>query len=275
MELRKSFQWKSSGLLYNRNILSTGKQNRVGGIVGNNANTVKNCYATGKLETVNIEGRGGYVGGIVGVNNANCSVENCLGLNVSGIIGTSTGRVIGYTYSSTAITNNYAHPEIPGSWDTSNANKNGSDWENKQTYPFSPSDAWDFSDNTKLPKLKKINDDGSHADMVANQPEIPLLNLQYFTITFDTPDNNGTLTVTPVNGNTIATGDKVLGGTALTITAQPNDNTYQLDQLLVNGTTFTSGENWTVSGDINISATFSKNYAVTITPPDKWNHYCC
>ena len=238
------------------NISSTGKQNQVGGIVGNNLSSVQNCYATGKLETINIEGKNGFAGGIVGVNSNKGSVENCLGLNVSGIIGTTTGRIIGY--NSGTSTNNYAHTEIlPGNWDTNNTNKNGSNWEDMQTYPFAASSAWDFTDNTQLPKLKQLNNDGTYSDMVANQPNIPLLNLQSFTITFDTPVN-GSLTVTPLNGTPIATKDKVLGNTQLTITAEPINNTYQLDKLLVNDIPFTSGNSFTVSEDITISATFSK-----------------
>ncbi|WP_455638451.1 GLUG motif-containing protein [Parabacteroides sp.] len=250
------------------NITSTGTTNNIGGIAGVNKNVVLNCYATGRLEAIITaskaetgENTTSYVGGIVGENSA--SVKNCLSLNIAGIINENgkTGRIIGNQDdqdASVTASGNVAHPEIPGSW-ANGESMDGKDWENKQTYPFSPSDAWDFSDNTKLPKLKKINDDGNYADdMVANQPEIPLLSLQSFTITFDTPDN-GTLTVTAQDGSSITTGNKVLGNTQLTIKAEPSDNTYKLDELLVNNVSFTSGDKLTVSEDITIFATFSKS----------------
>ena len=125
-----------------------------------------------------------------------------------------------------------------------------------QTYPFAASSAWDFTDNTQLPKLKQLNNDGTYSDMVANQPELPLLNLQSFTITFDTPDN-GTLTVTNPDGSSITTGSNVLGGTKLTITATASEG-YQVDGLLVNGSPFKSGNVLTVSSNTTIEVTITK-----------------
>ncbi|MCD8135093.1 MAG: hypothetical protein LUH01_03695 [Parabacteroides gordonii] len=248
------------------NISSTGVGNRVGGIVGQNESKVQNCYTTSQLEAIRTEQNKGYVGGIVGINTATGSIQNCLGLNISGITNytTATGRIIGYYYAGGTVTNNYAHTEIPGNWDINKTELNGSDWDNVQTYPFAASDAWDFTDNTQLPKLKKINDDGnSYSDMVANQPSIPLLNLQYFTITFDTPDN-GTLTVDKEDDTSISSEDKVLGGTKLTITAEASEG-YQVDELLVNSSPFTSGDVLTVSSDITIAVTITKKPEPTPT----------
>lgn len=237
------------------NVSSTGKQNIVGGIVGSNQNLVNNCYATGKMEAFRTEGNGGYVGGIVGYNYENSKVENCLALNTSGLTNytTATGRVIGYNKGTSE--NNTAHTEIPGAKDYINAD-HGTDWD-KQTYPFSPDDAWDITDHY-LPKLKSINDDGSYSTTITDQPNLPLVNLNYYTITFDTP-KHGTLTVTNQNNIPISTGDNVLDGTQITITANANEeDKYELEELLVNSQPFTSGGTFTVTGNITISATFKE-----------------
>ena len=251
-------------------ITSSGETSNVGGIAGVNEKEVLNCFATGKVEAIAINaqtksGSEGYVGGIIGMNQN--SVKNCLALNLAGIANytTTTGRIIGNNDGSTTTTGNMAHPEIPGEWDAQ-TETNGSDW-NYLTIPFNPADAWDLTDNTQLPKLKKINDDGNYSEMVANQPNIPLHTLQSFTITFDTPDN-GTLTVNQENNTPISSGDKVLGGTKLTITAEASEG-YQVNKLLVNSTPFTSGDVLTVSSDITISVTITKKPEPTPDPdPD-------
>lgn len=238
---------------------------QIGGIAGNNKSSVLNCYATGKIEATNSSTQS-YVGGIAGTNYA--SIEKCVALNTAGISNSTAniGRINGYIKTGTATTsNNYAHSEIPGEWDTSNTNLNGSDWD-ETNYPFASSDAWSFTDN-QLPKLKKINADGiSYSDMVANQPDIPLINLQYFTITINSLVN-GTLTVSTADGTSYSSGKKVQGGTELTITATPED-TYQLDGITVNDQPFTSSTTLIVSEDITISATFIKLHTVTIDNPD-------
>lgn len=242
------------------NITSFGETSNVGGIAGRNENEVLNCYATGKVEAINNaptkSSLKGYVGGIVGMNEY--SVENCLALNLSGIASytTTTGRIIGNNNGDDiTTTGNIAHPKIPGEWEDK-TETNGSDWD-YLTIPFDPAGAWDFTDKTQLPKLKKINDDGkSYSDMVANQPNIPLLNLQYFIITIKTPDN-GTLTVNQEDGTPISSGEKVPGGTRLTITAKALEG-FQLDEITINDNTFTSGEVYTVSSDITIAATFTE-----------------
>lgn len=248
-------------------ITSSGETSNVGGIAGVNEKEVLNCFATGKVEAIAINaqtksGSEGYVGGIVGMNQN--SVKNCLALNLAGIANytTTTGRIIGNNDGSTTTTGNMAHPEIPGEWDAQ-TKTNGADWD-YLTIPFNPADAWDLTDNTQLPKLKKINDDGNYSEMVANQPNIPLHTLQSFTITFDTPDN-GTLTVNQENNTPISSGDKVLGGTKLTITAEASEG-YQVNKLLVNSTPFTSGDVLTVSSDITIAVTITKKPEPTPDP---------
>lgn len=240
-------------------ITSSGETSNVGGIAGVNEKEVLNCFATGKVEAIAINaqtksGSEGYVGGIVGMNQN--SVKNCLALNLAGIANytTTTGRIIGNNDGSTTTTGNMAHPEIPGEWDAQ-TETNGSDW-NYLTIPFNPADAWDLTDNTQLPKLKKINDDGNYGEVVVNQPDIPLHTLQSFTITFNKPDN-GTLTVNQENNTPISSGDKVLGGTKLTITAEAPEG-YQVDKLLVNNLPFISGDVLTVSSDIIIAVTITK-----------------
>lgn len=240
-------------------ITSFGETSNVGGIAGVNEKEVLNCFATGKVEAIAINaqtksGSEGYVGGIVGMNQN--SVKNCLALNLAGIANytTTTGRIIGNNDGSTTTTGNMAHPEIPGEWDAQ-TETNGSDW-NYLTIPFNPADAWDLTDNTQLPKLKKINDDGNYGEVVVNQPDIPLHTLQSFTITFNKPDN-GTLTVNQENNTPISSGDKVLGGTKLTITAEAPEG-YQVDKLLVNNLPFISGDVLTVSSDIIIAVTITK-----------------
>lgn len=252
------------------NITSFGETSNVGGIAGRNENEVLNCYATGKVEAINNaptkSSLKGYVGGIVGMNEY--SVENCLALNLSGIASytTTTGRIIGNNNGDDiTTTGNIAHPKIPGEWEDK-TETNGSDWD-YLTIPFDPADAWDLTDNTQLPKLKKINDDGNYSEMVANQPNIPLHTLQSFTITFDTPEN-GTLTVNQENNTPISSGDKVLGGTKLTITAEASEG-YQVNELLVNSTPFTSGDVLTVSSNIDIAVTITKKPEPTPDPdPD-------
>lgn len=241
-------------------ITSSGETSNVGGIAGFNQYIVLNCYATGKVEATNINtptksSPEGYVGGIVGMNEY--SVENCLALNLAGIASytTTTGRIIGNNDGEDIATEgNMAHPEIPGEWNDQ-TETNGADWD-YENYPFVASDAWDFTDNTQLPKLKKINDDGNYGEVVVNQPDIPLHTLQSFTITFNKPDN-GTLTVNQENNTPISSGDKVLGGTKLTITAEAPEG-YQVDKLLVNNLPFISGDVLTVSSDIIIAVTITK-----------------
>jgi len=259
-------------------ITSTGEINCAGGIAGYNQYEILNCYATGKVTANCIqitkanEDPRGYVGGIAGINkgsraNSKGSVVNSLALNTGGITyndGTTPGRIVGFQDESVAtVTNNFAHKEIPTVNDA--AVENGTDWDGS-TYPFASSDAWDFSNPAQLPSLKKIDESGyCTQEKIEGQPIIPIASLQDYTITFDAPEN-GLLTVTDQSSNPIQSGDKVQGGTVLTITATPED-TYQLDGIMVNGSF--SGTTLTVLEDIIISATFSKKqYTVKFSNPE-------
>lgn len=252
-------------------ITASGETSNVGGIAGLNQYNVLNCYATGKVEATNINtptksNLEGYVGGIVGMNES--SVENCLALNLAGIASytTTTGRIIGNNNGATTTTGNIAHPEIQGEW-KNQAEINGSDWD-YQTIPFNPSDAWDIQAN-QLPKLKYLMDNASYDNaIITNQPTLPITNWMYYIITFNDP-KHGRLTVIDQNSKVLNTNDNVVGGTQLTITAIPEDDTYELKELLVNGTSFSSGSTLTVSESITITATFNKIQKPDPTPePD-------
>ena len=74
---------------------SVGGTGRVGGIAGNNSGTVEDCYATG-----NVSGKGTskYIGGVVGQNNS--SVTQCYATGavsgsecVGGVVGKNEGTV--------------------------------------------------------------------------------------------------------------------------------------------------------------------------------------
>ena len=68
----------------------------VGGIAGQNNGTVENCYNTGQ-----VNGRGNYVGGVVGWNDSGANVENCYNTgSVTGVTGAAgssdyVGGVVG------------------------------------------------------------------------------------------------------------------------------------------------------------------------------------
>ncbi len=93
-----------------------------------------------------------------------------------------------------------------------------------------------------------------------------------YTISFATPEG-GNIIVTDGENNTYASGDKVAEGTELTIKAEPTTG-YSFGSLTVDGTEVTGNTyNVTVTADVTISATFTKNkpeatmYTVAITTP--------
>ena len=113
-------------------------------------------------------------------------------------------------------------------------------------------------DNYKLDKLM-LNDalfTSGTTLIVSEDITISATFIKLHTVTIDNPEH-GTITVVDQASKTINTNDQVPEGSVLTITATPKD-TYQLDELTVNSTSFSSGTTWTVSEDITISATFSK-----------------
>ncbi len=155
-----------------------------GGIAGCNQANISNCYATGEISLAL------YAGGIAGdsdfsndgtisycyatgkVNNnqnaagiayKQASVTHCIALNTKGI--TSSGTI--YRVSSIAGTDNYASPLIDGTWADKGADKpNGADLTDENFINVTGANGaftgwtdtnWDFTDNTKLPKLKGFN----------------------------------------------------------------------------------------------------------------------
>lgn len=130
---KNSFHGEIQDCYTTGNISASGKENYIGGIAGYNPGKVTNCYATGKVEAIKTDGDEGHVGGITGNNLG--STSNCLALNTFGVINytASTGRIIGTNSGTT--TNNYAHSDIPGQWNTSNTSLNGEDWDG-ENYPF-------------------------------------------------------------------------------------------------------------------------------------------
>jgi hypothetical protein len=135
----------------------------IGGVVGNNyGGTVQNCYATGSVTGMN------SVGGIVG-KTINTNVTYCVALN-SNLSGNVLGRVVAET--SSALPNNYGRndmkqggssvgwtagfissPGIENGADISSANWNNAGWWT-DTATFA-SAVWDITAN-KLPTLKDM-----------------------------------------------------------------------------------------------------------------------
>jgi hypothetical protein len=147
----------------------------VGGIVGYNPGFVEFCYAVGIVIGNNI-GNDYGVGGIVG-DGGQGTVQNCIALNQSVIVGNATqniGRVIG---RGSERVNNRAWADmdirhsvtIPGSgtpvntgnaldhWDglgiTAAQAKTRAAWETGAGFDFSPSGSWVWEDG-KMPRLK-------------------------------------------------------------------------------------------------------------------------
>ena len=89
--------------------------NRVGGVVGYNSRIVKNCYNTGAVNS-----SGNWVGGVVGVNSG--SVTNCYN-TVNGTVTVTgndyVGGVVGYNSSNGTVENCYNTVKVTGSSDYS------------------------------------------------------------------------------------------------------------------------------------------------------------
>jgi len=162
----------STATVVNKN---DGYGSSVGGVVGSNSNTgiVQNCYATGTIEGDD------YVGGVVGGNSG--TVRNCVALNqkIEAMTGTP-GRVVGHSETITAIMNkNYGNSEMTlvDQDGTGPATSNNSDdthgmdvsradyntpnwWQNPGNW--SSGGAWDFTSIwewdsvAKLPELRNV-----------------------------------------------------------------------------------------------------------------------
>lgn len=127
-----------------------------GGIAGGNqGGTIRRCYATGAISS---PGSAGIAGTGITTN----SIQNCIALNESiTVTGFIRARI---AFGSGTFSDNYASPLIPGEWTDKGANKNDGKDLTEATFigkgagegAFAgwDADAWDFGDNTRLPKLK-------------------------------------------------------------------------------------------------------------------------
>ena len=252
-----------------------------GGIVGvglkyssYQGTSIQNCYATGKISS-------NYAaGGIAGLNRSDAgSITHCIALNIEGI-GEITkdklslkaspevylGRIT--VEKQGTLTSNFASPLIPGDWTDEASGKDGDDLTstnftqgNGNAFDgWDDTDVWSFDpDGINLPILKVFGENSAGKPV---QPNIPKSDFLTFTVKYDTP-LNGTITVSSSTENSIQSGAPVAGGTELIISATPNDG-YELTSLNVNDNPFKSGDTYTVTGDVKISASFD----VKPTPPD-------
>lgn len=255
-------------------------QSFAGGIIGvgdkynGQGTSIQNCYATGKISS------NFAAGGIAGLNQGdNGSITHCVALNIEGI-GEITkdklslkaspevylGRIT--VEKQGTLTSNFASPLIPGDWTDDASEKDG---DNLTSTNFTQgngnafdgwddTDVWSFDpDGINLPILKVFGENSAGKPV---QPNIPKSDFLTFTVKYDTPQN-GTITVSSSTENSIQSGAPVAGGTELIISATPNDG-YELTSLNVNDNPFKSGDTYTVTGDVKISASFD----VKPTPPD-------
>lgn len=252
-----------------------------GGIVGvglkyssYQGTSIQNCYATGKISS-------NYAaGGIAGLNRSDAgSITHCVALNIEGISEiakdklslkaspeVSLGRITADKQGT--LTSNFASPLIPGDWTDEASVKDGDDLTstnftqgNGNAFDgWDDTDVWSFDpDGINLPILKVFGENSAGKPV---QPNIPKSDFLTFTVKYDTP-LNGTITVSSSTENSIQSGAPVAGGTKLIISATPNDG-YELTSLNVNDNPFKSGDTYTVTGDVKISASFD----VKPTPPD-------
>lgn len=252
-----------------------------GGIVGvglkyssYQGTSIQNCYATGKISS-------NYAaGGIAGLNRSDAgSITHCVALNIEGISEiakdklslkaspeVSLGRITAEKQGT--LTSNFASPLIPGDWTDEASSKDGDDLTstnftqgNGNAFDgWDDTDVWSFDpDGINLPILKVFGENSAGKPI---QPNIPKSDFLTFTVKYDTPQN-GTITVSSSTENFIQSGAPVAGGTELIISATPNDG-YELTSLNVNDNPFKSGDTYTVTGDVKISASFD----VKPTPPD-------
>ena len=104
----------------------------------------------------------------------------------------------------------------------------------------------------------------NESEIVYSEPfEITYIEPQTYTVTYADPEN-GTLLVT-ADGVTIPSGAEVLTGTAITITAIPDEG-YNIGTITVNGEPHISGETYIITETTTIVATFDiKMFEVTYT----------
>lgn len=234
----------------------------IGGIGGSNTGIIKNSYATGKIAGAET---GNQVGGISGTNISG-TIENCLALNKEGILGTTgQGRITGENTGT--LTGNQAYPLIPGTWTNEGADQtDGALWEG-DSYPFPATRAitvWDMTtDPTLLPRLQAFIDKGTQ------QPadNLPKIAYQTFKVTLTQPTANGTITAT-YTGGSLVDGENIHipSNTVLTLTASPAAG-YQLKTFTADDAPI--GNTHTVIANVTLSATFEPIPAPPVTPdPD-------
>lgn len=248
--------------------LCTGN-NYAGGIVGKNSGTVQQCYATGAIT-------GESAGGIAGTFGGSIILKNSIALNTN-ITGNSTIRRVG----AGSLSGNYASPLIPGTWADKGANnKDGADLTEAN---FTNSTAgqgafinwttasWDFSDNTRLPKLKTTGlatdrvisgqgDDSGNMPARADFLELPIeisTAVSYEAATHKDKDivikNGGIFTIATDNASlkklTIEEGGQVITQKAFTVKELAHP--------------ITLGNKWTAYGspvNMNVVATTSQQF---------------
>ena len=135
---------------------------------GDSEGFIENCYSTSI-----INGKGYYVGGIMGYNEYQDNIKNCYALNTS-ISGKGTGRIV----SNTAGKNNYANKDMTLNGETVTStdtnSSNGADitteeaktqiqYETKSNWKFDENGPWTFNytnmkveEGTNLPILKSF-----------------------------------------------------------------------------------------------------------------------
>lgn len=262
-----------------------------GGIIGQGSKydvysgtSIQNCYATGKISS-------NYAAGGIAGENENGSITQCVALNKEGlgaitetgtnpILKTSDemhfGRIAGI--ESGTFTSNFASPLIPGDWINNHTGKDGDDLtsdnfthgEGNAFDQWDKEKIWSFDDEgIHLPILKVFGENTGDGKPI--HPLIPKSDFLEFSLTYDKDLQNGSITVTSSSSseNPIPPGTSIAGGTVLTITVTPNDG-YDLVSLTVNNKEFTSGDTYTVDGDIEIKAEFSiRAYTIYYDEPSK------
>ena len=240
----------------------------LGGIAGHNTGKIEYCFAAGEVsiaaDAVVSSFRDGtgdeIIGGIVGFNDHATAgvIKNCLAVNAK--IPENAHRVIG-TGGDADDVNNFSFHDMPRL-----ITKSADVYDPQEGTPLTSSNlnsevggcfngwntsAWDLSSFNTLPKLQGFT----------SQPEKLIAPYLLHTIQI-APCSNGTLSVTrpdPLNGSEIAVNnnDQLPYNTVLTITATP-DTDYELDALMVNGTTFSNGTSHTVTDNVTVKVTFKK-----------------
>lgn len=132
-----------------------------------------------------------------------------------------------------------------------------------ENYPIGLGSNYDFNTGSQSVKGHKCWLEKSYA----NEAGVPVVsNIKYFNITLSTPDNNGSLTISPNKTTGLKEGDK------FTLTPKPNEG-YELADLKINGTSYYDA-NKTSYGfempgfDITVEATFKeKTYTVYTQAP--------